>query len=261
MSTLAHSSGTPRSLVPRLLSAEFLKLRKRRGLVLSTFALIIGPVLVGYAITVALHAANPEKYGPAGGSENFNNSIDVVSLLGLVAAIIVGVTAGAGDLSAGIFRDLVVTGRSRLALFCVRIPGGLGLLLPIATVSFGFAVAAAYAFAGGDPTPSAGLIARQGAFLFLYLGFAFVTAVGVSSLMSSRGLSIGLLLGWHLAVAQLLYSTGRLNSFLPNSALDRLQPALESGPDISVATAAVILLVWTAATLAAGAWRTMNREA
>lgn len=261
MSTLAHTSETPRSLAPRLFSAELLKHRKRRGLVLSTLALIIGPVLVGYAITISLHAANPEKYGPAGGLANFNNSIDVMSLLGLVAAIIVGVMAGTGDLSAGVFRDLVVTGRSRLALFFVRIPGGLALLLPIAAVAFSLAAAAAFAFAGSGAAPGGGLVVRQGGFLLLHLGFAFVTAVGVSSLMSSRGLSIGLLLGWHLAIAELLYATGKLDWFLPNAALDRLQPAVEGGPDISVGTAFVILLVWTTATLAAGAWRTASREA
>ncbi len=39
----------------------------------------------------------------------------------------IGIDAGAGDLSAGVFRDLVVTGRSRLALFASRVPAALAL--------------------------------------------------------------------------------------------------------------------------------------
>jgi hypothetical protein len=247
--------------VIRLFSAELLKHRRRRGLVWATIALLLGPVLLGYGIPYVLHTLDPDKYGPAGGMENFNSSIEVLGLLGLVAAIIVGVTAGASDLSAGVFRELVVTGRSRLALFGVRIPGGLAFLLPVAAGAFALATTAATVLADGEPTPSAGLIARQGGFLLLLLAFSFVTAVGVASLMSSRGIAIGLLLGWHLAVAPILLSTGKLDSFLPNAALDRLQPALENGPGISVAAAAAILAVWTAAAVGPGAWRTVTREA
>jgi hypothetical protein len=247
--------------VNRLFSAELLKVRKRRGLVLATVALVVGPVLVGYGVPLALHTVDSDKYGPAGGIENFNSSIDVIGLLGLVAAIIVGVTAGAADLSAGVFRELVVTGRSRLALFGVRIPGGLALLLPIAAGAFALAAIAATVLADGEAVPGGGLIARQGGFLLLLLGFAFVTAVGVASLMSSRGIAIGLLLGWHLAAAPILQSTGKLDSVLPNAALDRLQPALENGPGISAAAAVAILAAWAAVTVGSGAWRTVTREA
>jgi hypothetical protein len=247
--------------VIRLFSAELLKHRRRRPLVLATIALLVGPVLLGYGIPYVLHAVDPDKYGPAGGVENFNSSIEVLGLLGLVAAIIVGVTAGAGDLSAGVFRELVVTGRSRLALFAVRIPGGLAFLLPVAAASFALAATAATVLADGEPTPGAGLIARQGGFLLLLLAFSFVTAVGLASVLSSRGIAIGLLLGWHLAAAPILLSTGKLDSLLPNAALERLQPALENRPGISVVAAAAILAVWTAAAVGPGAWRTVTREA
>jgi hypothetical protein len=245
----------------RLFGAELLKLRRRRGLVSATIALMVGPMLLAYAITSILHAVDPDEYGPAGGTENFNSSIEVLGLLGLVAAVIVGVMAGAGDLSAGVFRELVVTGRSRLSLFAVRLPGGLAFLLPIAAVAFALAAVAATALAGSEPVPGPGLIARQGGFLLLLLGFSFATALGVASVLWSRGIAIGLLLGWHLAAAPILLSTGKLDSVLPNAALDRLQPAFENGPAISAAGAAATLALWTAATVVAGAWRTATREA
>ena len=48
-----------------------------------------------------------------------------------MAGILVGATVGTGDLGR-VFRELVVTGRSRLALFAARVPAGLAfLLLPL----------------------------------------------------------------------------------------------------------------------------------
>ena len=55
----------PQSL--RLVRAELLKVRKRRGLVAATLALTIAPMIVAYAILVIVHAADPAKHGPAGG--------------------------------------------------------------------------------------------------------------------------------------------------------------------------------------------------
>jgi hypothetical protein len=46
----------------------------------------------------------------------------LVTQLGSIAAILIGSTAGAGDVASGFFRTLVVTGRSRAALFAARIP-------------------------------------------------------------------------------------------------------------------------------------------
>ena len=59
---------------PRLLNAELLKLRKRRGLVLSTLLLTVAPMMVAYTVLAVLHAANPAHHGPAGGMDNFTGN-------------------------------------------------------------------------------------------------------------------------------------------------------------------------------------------
>ena len=133
MSTTAATAklSTRRTRVPRrprLVSAELLKLRKRRGLVLSGLALTVLPMIVAYTVLLIVHAANPAKHGPAGGLQNLSDSMDVLTTLSGIAAILIGATLGAGDLSSGVFRELVVTGRSRLALFAARIPAGLALV-------------------------------------------------------------------------------------------------------------------------------------
>ena len=101
----------------RLVRAEFLKLRKRRGLAAAATVLTLAPIVVGFVVLTIMHAVDPEKYGPAGGFENLQGSLELLTQIGIVAATLVGATAGAGDRGAGVFRELVVTGRSRLQLF------------------------------------------------------------------------------------------------------------------------------------------------
>ena len=73
------------------------------------------------------HASNPAQYGPAGGLQHFARMLSLLGVfVGPVAAVLIGAEAGAGDLAAGVFRDNVLTGRSRLALFLSPDPGGAG---------------------------------------------------------------------------------------------------------------------------------------
>ena len=251
----------PRFL-PRLVAAELLKLRKRRGLFWSTLVLTVGPMVVGYTVLVILHWRNPAKHGPAGGTENFSGSLDFVAQIGIVAAVLVGVTAGAGDLGAGVFRELVVTGRSRLTLFAARIPGGLIFLLPFVVLAVGSSAAASIALADSTDAPGALLVARYGGWLLLSFVVAFLLALGVSAVVGSRGISIGVLLAWQLAVSHILFATGRLDRLLPNAALDRLFPDSSQGVrhSLSLTNVSVTLLVWTLVPILIGAWRTARRE-
>jgi hypothetical protein len=258
----------PRPRRPRVVSAELLKLRKRRGLLLATLALSVLPMIVAYTVILFLHETAPEKHGPAGGVENFAGSMEVLSQLGVVAAILVGATLGAGDVGSGVFRELVVTGRSRLALFAARVPAGVGLLLAVLGVGFALTAAASTVFAGSLDAPSVGLLIGSGAWLALVTGLALVLALGISSTVSSRGITIGIVLGWQLVLVPLLLqitALGSLREALPVAATERLQPAAlsEGGAVVptSVAAALAVLAVWTIVPLAVGAWRTCTRDA
>jgi hypothetical protein len=111
----------------RLIDAEFLKLRKRWGLLAWSLLLTVGAVLVQYLTLVLLHANDPAQHGPAGGLDHLSGTASTLVTLAPVAGVLIGAAAGAGDLEAGLFRELVVTGRSRLALFAARVPVGDGL--------------------------------------------------------------------------------------------------------------------------------------
>jgi hypothetical protein len=253
---------------PRLVNAEFLKLRKRRGLVLSALAITVVPMVVAYTVLLILHAADAAKHGPAGGLENLSGSMEILSQLSVVAAILVGATLGAGDLGSGVFRELVVTGRSRLALFAARVPAGLGLLFAIVGAAFAVTATASTVFAGSSDVPGAGLLVSSAAWLGLVSGLALVLALGVSSVLGSRGTTIGILLGWHLIAMPLLLQVGALGSLregLLESATQRLQPAalFEGGATVpmSLAAAVAVIAAWIIVPLAVGAWRTCTRDA
>ena len=235
-------------------------MRKRRALVVAALLLIVAPMIVSYIVLAVLHGSDPGKYGPAGGVDNLRGSLRLLSEIGVVAAVLIGVTAGGGDLAAGVFRELVVTGRPRLALFAARIPGGLAFLLPLAAAAVAIAATASVALAPAGQAPGAVLLLEYGAWLALVMSLGFLLALGLSSLLDSRATSIGILLAWQLAVAPLLLQTGKLDPILLGAALERLEPGADS-PSISLTTAIVLIGAWTIAPLAAGAWRTHTRDA
>ena len=268
MSTLVHSLSLPG---PRLVRAEILKLRRRRGLLAIVAAATVGASVVAYGILAILHAANPGHHGPAGGVLNLGHGMFVLSLLGSVAAIFIGATAGAGDLGAGVFRELAVTGRARSALFRARIPGGLAFLLSFVAAAYALAATASVVFAGYRTVPSPGLLAGAGAWLLLSCAFWFALALGLASLVGSRSTVIGALLAFELAVTPILASIPALGSgreVLPEVALTRLAPhavrGLASNGGVvpaSLGTAELVLVVWALALLALGEWRTVTRSA
>ena len=256
----------------RLVSAEFLKIRKRRGLVALAVLLTVGAVVMAGAVLAVLHAADPAKYGPAGGLGNLGNATYLLSTLGTVTAVLVGATMGAGDLQAGVFRDLVATGRSRLALFAARIPGGLALLWPLVTLSWIVAAAGSVLLAGSHPHPGLVVMVQGGAWVLLATTVVYLIALGLASLAGSRSATVGIVLAWQLAVTPLALGAAKLGVLregLLTAALDRVIPAgLLTGarpdpvsPTMSIAVAAVVIAAWAIIPLAAGAWRTKTRDA
>jgi hypothetical protein len=251
----------------RLASAEFLKLRKRRGLVIASLLLTTGAVLAIFAILVSLHAANPTRYGPAGGTLNFHNAVFLLSELGTAVAVLIGATAGSGDLEAGVFRSLVVTGRSRLAIFVSRIPGGLGLLLPAFALAVAVAAVAATAFAGPLAAPGLAVVLKSGLWLELDMTVLFLISLGVASLLGSRATTLSVLIPFQLVVTPILQNIHQLawlREPVLGVALWQLGPSGVVPPtDLSMSIGAVVavIVVWLLVVLGLGGWRTITRDA
>jgi ABC-type transport system involved in multi-copper enzyme maturation permease subunit len=256
---------------PRLIGADLLKLRRRRGLAAVVGLLTAGAVFVTYAVMEILHLVDSTKHGPAGGVANLGHGTFVVAALGGVVAAIVGSSAGAGDLDAGVYRELVVTGRPRLSLFLSRIPAGLTYLLPFVAAAYALACVAGTVFAGSLPAPAVRLMVLGGLWALLEVTFYYLLSLAIACLIGSRSYTIGIVLAFRLAIAPILASIsalGIVREFLPNVALQGLIPvgfgdAVRQGPDVpmSIAATAVVLVVWTLGALALGAWRDTTRDA
>jgi hypothetical protein len=120
-----------------MIATRLMELRKRHGLMTALIVVFIGLPTIFLAIRLILHAVNPHSYSPAGGYDTFNNMVDVILFIfGFIVAATLGCFAGSVDLTEGVFRHLVVTGRSRVALYLARIPAGLAILIPLVAVGF-----------------------------------------------------------------------------------------------------------------------------
>jgi hypothetical protein len=250
----------------QMFSAEVLKLRRNRGLMAMTGLLTVGVTIVYFGYLVIRHAGNPAVYGPGGGLQNFERAVRMLGLyFGALAAILVGTEAGTADLSSGVFRDLVATGRSRLALFGSRTPAAIAVVLTFTWTAFALSVAAAFVFAGGRPTPSASLILQSCAWVVLANAVMAGLAVGVGSLTGSRGLTLTAVIGWVTVVTRILLNASSLGSVrdgLLTASLSQIAPIPRDIPFIVGSGAAVAVVVaWAVVPTAAGAWRTRTRDA
>ena len=137
------ANGAPRdrrgSWIPTsaMITTRIMELRKRRGLMAALIVVNIGIPAVFLLVRLIAHVVAPKSYGPAGGYDIFTSLVaGVMYVFGFIVAATLGCTAGSVDLTEGMFRHLVVTGRSRLALYFARIPAGLAIIVPMVAVGF-----------------------------------------------------------------------------------------------------------------------------
>jgi ABC-type transport system involved in multi-copper enzyme maturation permease subunit len=246
----------------RLISADVLKLRRRRGMLSISLLLTLGATALAFIVMAIQHAGNPAEFGPAGGLENYRNIISFAGAMALVVGAIVGGTAGTQDLESGVFRDLAATGRSRTALFASRAAAALVVVLTIVGLTAAFTGAASVALAGSLAAPSAGALVAGTAGVLVTGALSTAVAVGLSVLVASRGPVIGIQLAFYFAISPLLVGMGFLGSArqaIPEVAVKRIAD-LPGDLHIGLVTAILVVVAWAAAALALGAWRTSTRE-
>jgi len=145
-----------------MITTRFMELRKRRGLMIALVAVNIGLPTIFLVVRLLSHAIAPKSYGPAGGYDIFSLLVACfMYIFGFIVAASVCCTAGSIDLTEGMFRHLVITGRSRLALYLARIPAGLAIVIPIVAVGFTI-VCAVCVFAAPTQLNYDGVIVPEG---------------------------------------------------------------------------------------------------
>jgi hypothetical protein len=252
-----------------MIGAELLKLRRKRSIVGTAAFLSIGITVLYLAVLEIEHLTTPGSYGPAGGLAHFDDVTVLLSVwFGALAAMLVGTEAGTTDTASGVFRDLVVTGRSRLALFAVRVPAALAVTLTIALAALAVALAATYGLAGSLPTPGASFVIEAVLWVCGAQLLMCVIAVGLGSLTGSRAASLTILIGWQLIAGRLLARAtffGDARDAIPNIALGALKPGRPLADNdlltMSAGVALAVLAAWAVIWLALGAWQTRVRDA
>ncbi len=249
----------------RMIQAEILKLIRRRGLMIWSLILTVGIVAVVELILVILHAVNSAHHGPAGGPGNFRGAVGAVAFLGVVTAVLIGATSGSQDVQNGVFRDLVVTGRSRSRLFDVRIPGAFIVWAPMVLLGIAYATVWSFVFKGNLGNPTWHDIWHELAYAFLIGTVNLVMAVSLAAFISSR-IVIGVLIAWNTIVAHLLialHTLGGARKLIDVAAAEHFQPDVSSDQRVamSAGVALLVLLIWMAVFSRAGRWWTARRDA
>lgn len=258
------------TVAAQMTGADFLKLRKRRGNMIWVLSLVLVPLLILFVARIILHSSDPSHVLPAGGTAGYIDGLRFLALLfGPLAAILVGVEAGTVDVSAGVFRDLVVTGRSRVELFASRVPAALALCWSVMIAAYALILLVSFAFASNLPTPDAALILNGLGFTLLSTGMLCVVAVGFASLTTSKPTAIIALIAWQIVASPLIAHISVLGSarkaVLSQAVLHFSPVHVEGGRDATIALsqglAVVVLVAWLAVFLALGAWRTQTMDA
>ena len=261
------------TIAVQMARADLLKLRKRRSIVIWALVLVFAPIVIYFAVTAIQHASDPSNHGPAGGLHNFRELLPLLGGLffGPLAAILIGVEAGTSDASAGVFRDLVVTGRSRVALFASRVPAALALCWTVIGSAYLLILLGTFVFASNLATPNAALILNSLGFLLLATGVLCAVAVGFASLTTSKPAAIIALIAWQVVASPLLSSISSLGSarnFILIQALGHFSPVgLDDGGHrgsgiitMGGGTALLVIVVWLVVFLGLGAWRTRTMD-
>jgi ABC-type multidrug transport system permease subunit len=120
-----------------MIGTRIMELRHRRGLRIAAIVVNIGLPALFLGIRLILHVFATRTSPPAGGYQIYLIlAAGFLPTFGFIVATMVGCTAGSRDRTEGMFRHLVVTGRSRVALYLARIPAGLAIIVPLIAVGY-----------------------------------------------------------------------------------------------------------------------------
>jgi hypothetical protein len=216
-------------------------------------------------VLVTLHAVNSAHHGPAGGASNFRGAAETVALFGTLTAVLIGATAGSQDVSNGVFRDLVVTGRRRSTLFGVRVPGAFLVWLPMMLTGFALVTVASFVFAGDLPNPSGHDVVHELGYALAIGTVNLFIAVGLAAFVSSR-IVTGVLIVWNSVVSHILisfHSFGGSRKLIDVAAAEHFQPHQSADQRVAMSsvTALVVLVAWAAVFSRAGRFWTNRRDA
>ncbi|MFI6033685.1 ABC transporter permease [Streptomyces sp. NPDC051315] len=234
------------------LHAEWIKIRTLRSQVGGLAAILLATV--GFS---ALAAADPE-----GGDADPLFSVFFGVTFGQIAAIAFGTTAVAAEFQGGALRVSLAAVPRRGRWFAAKVTAialpvlATGLTTGFVTLAVG---GAALGEKAGGFTTADGVRAAVGCGIHLTL--MALLAAGVTAVLRSAVAAVGLLVPFLLIVSFVIGDlSGSLADFLPDRAGQVVLHGRWDGA-LGPWTGLAVTALWTAAALAAGAWRVRRRDA
>ncbi len=198
------------------------------------------------------------------------SGMSFASLLGVIAAVILGATAGSVDLQRGVLRDLVLTGKPRWRIVVGRLAAALSWLVAFIAAGIAVSIAIALTIAPLDETLDWADLARIPAAFAPMLLVTLFLATGVALIVGSRGPAIAVYFGVAFLVDNILGNLPKVGEWWREVSLGIAQEEvltwIESGKEFTSSldrssTAAVVVLIgWGLIPFALGLVRLTRRD-
>ena len=244
----------------QMIRAELVKIGGRRGTFGSGAALPLLAAIAVLVVLVVLRSTGHEGY------ESGEEALDTFELIGFFAVIgisLIGAQEGAYDVQAGTFRYLLISGKSALELYLLRVVALLVTAAIVVVPPSALAIIASYALPDApdhDPLEGSDVAVFAWAAFLVAVVYGLI-AMSVGALLRSSGAGIAAALVLNLGGLQLLLLVERLSEDLAQAMLPEAVATLsgENAHD-SLVLAAAAVAAWLLAFLALGAWRTRRAE-
>lgn len=254
--------------------ADFTLYRRMRGVFWGL--LVIGVVALPIAVLLAMTVpAQLEIFAPST-IDSIGNTEAVASVgfglggvLALIAAVILGSTAGSVDLQRGVLRDLILTGRSRPRIVLGRLLAAFAWLVLAVLVSYASTVAIAWALAPISSNPDWEAIARIGGQFLPGLTYTVPLAAGIALMVGSRGPAIAIYFVFALVIDNVLVAVPKVGEWWQHVSLSQADQQVvarivgESGgalQDRPLWQAMLVLAAWALGALVIGLVRLGRRD-
>ena len=235
----------------------------RRGTFLGGAALALLVVIGVAVVRTIVNARDPETHPSIGGFWYLEAAGGLLFFVGVLVAILMGALAGSYDVAQGTMRYLLMTGRSRGAIYATR---AVALVL---SVFLALAPAVALMLVLGFALPQTdeqGVVVRDllGDLwaIALFVGVYALVSMGIGSLLRSNGaaITVALVINFALTPVIILIASWseRVASFALPVALGTLTG--EDDTEISIGLAAVAVAAWLAFFLGVGFARIARDE-
>ncbi|MCL5048421.1 MAG: hypothetical protein M1374_06535 [Firmicutes bacterium] len=246
-------------------------LRHRKGVYITAWVLTFGILFLISVILEILHISDPHRFKTLGTLNKFGGLSSAMGFFTSVAGVLVATAGAVGNLSAGVLRSLVATGRSRMSFFFSDLVAVILVMLQMIVptlVIFGVASYLLRSHSGFSGVLSFAIILRADLWVLLEVFVWTILAFGFANLFGSRSIAIGVTLLGELIITSLLSAfssyPGWRQAFVGVTLRQIMPTALQPGVSLNrIETgwqAAIVIVLWVLGALFLGARRAMTRE-